>query len=131
MLLLASADAFAAAGDWWSSLDRIDRRVTLHGAGPETDFATARCWRDTQRWSLAAEYFGRYVAARPEDARGRLALAEAKLFSGDPTGMDEWRRARALAPADPAACGVLRRWAMATGQQEAAAAAVAECASSG
>ncbi len=130
VLLLASADAFAASGDWWSALDKIDRRIRLYGSGPDTDFATARCWRDTHRWTLAAEYFARYVEARPDEARGRLGLAEALLYAGDERGLAEWRRARDLAPADPTPCGVLRRW-VAQGGGLAPADLAAECPGSG
>lgn len=127
-LMLAAADALASAGDWWTALDRINERITLYGASPETDFATARCWRDTGRWELAAEYFGRYAKARPEDPRGHLGLGEALLnFGRQDDGLAALRRARDLAPQDPAACGILARYGRSSGADVAAQAAALSC----
>ena len=127
-LLLAAAEAQEAAGDWWSALDRINDRVALYGATPETDFLTGRCWRDTGRFALAEEFFAKTLAARPSDARARLALAEVLLLQGkEEAGRAEWTRARELAPGDPAPCAVLRGWAASAGRNVPAELAAAGC----
>ena len=127
-LLLAAAEALAASGDWWSALDRLNERVALYGASFESDLLMGRCWRDTGRFTLAAESFAKAVTARPADPRARLALAESLLFSGsEAEGRAEWTRARELAPADPAPCDVLRSWAAMSGRDAATEAAAAGC----
>lgn len=129
-LLLQAADALSSARDWWSAMDRINERVRLYGPSPETDLATARCWRETGRWEATEAALARYVAAMPQDPRGRVGLGEAQLYLGkekEAAGRAELRRARELAPGDPSACETLKSWARATGRDTAAEASAEGC----
>jgi tetratricopeptide (TPR) repeat protein len=77
-LLLESAGAHAAAGDWWSATDRLNQHAQIFGAGFESDVALGDVYRATERWGLANEFYEKALKLREGDPEVTARLADVR-----------------------------------------------------